>query len=126
MRILHLIVIIVLVLAASYVYRIKLDSTVQAERVAKVRAEIRRERDTIASLRAEWAKLDNPSRIQKLAKRHLPLQPVAPTQVGGIETLPMRPPSLAPKDDDDLIAAMIQDLEDETTTGTLPNPETER
>jgi len=126
MRILHLVVIVALVLAAAYVYRIKLDSTVQAERVAKVRGEIRRERDVIASLRAEWAKLDNPSRIQKLAKRHLPLQPTSPTQIGGIETLPMRPPSLVPQDDDDLIAAMIQDLEDETTTGSLPNPETDR
>jgi cell division protein FtsL len=126
MRFLHLIVIVALVLAAAYVYRIKLDSTVQAERVAKVRTEIRRERDTIASLRAEWAKLDSPARIQKLAKRHLPLQPVAPTQVGGLDALPMRPPSLAPPADDDLIAAMIQDLEDESTTGSLPNPETER
>ena len=60
-----------LVAAAAYVYEIKFESTLQAERLAKLRSEIRRERDAIATLRAEWAKLDNPVRIQGLAQRHL-------------------------------------------------------
>jgi hypothetical protein len=51
---LNIVVIGALVLAAAYVYRIKFDSTVQAERLAKLRSEVRRERDTIAALRAEW------------------------------------------------------------------------
>ena len=42
-------------LAAAYVYEIKFESTLQAERVAKLRGEIRREHDAIAALRAEWA-----------------------------------------------------------------------
>jgi len=125
MRILHLVVIGALVLAAVYVYRIKLDSTVQAERLAKLRAEIRRERDTVASLRAEWAKLDNPSRLQILAKRHLPLKSAAANQLGNVETLPLRPPSLVPQNDDDLIAQMLDNIEDEAT-GSLPTSETDR
>ena len=125
MRILHLVVIGALVLAAVYVYRIKLDSTVQAERLAKLRTEIRRERDTVASLRAEWAKLDNPGRLQILAKRHLPLKPAAANQVGGIETLPLRPPSVVLQEDDDLIALMLENIEDEAI-GSLPNSETDR
>ena len=67
-RILNLIVIGALILAAAYVYRIKFDSTVQAERLAKIRGEVRRARDTIAELRAEWSQLDNPARIEGLAK----------------------------------------------------------
>ena len=63
-RILHLFVIVALVLAAAYVYDIKFESTLQAERVAKLRGEIRRERDAVAALRAEWAKLDSPARVQ--------------------------------------------------------------
>jgi hypothetical protein len=43
------------------VYKIKYESTLQAERVAKLRAEVRREQDAIATLRAEWAKLDRPT-----------------------------------------------------------------
>jgi hypothetical protein len=66
LRLLHLVVIAGLVSAAAYVYKIKFDATVQAEQVAKVRRDIRRERDAIALLRAEWAKLDNPIRVQDL------------------------------------------------------------
>ena len=53
MRLLHLLVIGALVFAAAYVYRIKMDSTVRTERVLKLHAEIREERDKIAVLRAE-------------------------------------------------------------------------
>ena len=74
MRLLNILVIGALILAASFVYKIKFDSTLQAERVAKLRGEMRRERDAIAMLRAEWAKLDTPGRIQGLAERHLALQ----------------------------------------------------
>jgi cell division protein FtsI (penicillin-binding protein 3) len=76
MRLVNFVVIVALVLAAGYVYQVKFESTLQVERVAKLRAEIRRERDTIAALRAEWSKLDTPSRVQALAQRHLPLKPV--------------------------------------------------
>ena len=71
MRLLNMLVIAALVSAAAYVYKIKFDSTRQAERIAKVRMEIRQEQDAIASLRAEWSKLETPARIQELAKRHL-------------------------------------------------------
>ena len=65
MRLLNICVIVALVLAAADVYKIKFESTRQAQRVAKLRMEIRREHDAIAALRAEWAKLDNPGRIQE-------------------------------------------------------------
>src|SRR6202161_4803179 len=98
MRLLHLIVIVALVVAAAYVYRIKFEATVQAERVAKLRVDIRHERDQIANLRADWARLDNPARIERLAKRHLPLKPVEATQLDGFERLPERPPEVTPPD----------------------------
>ena len=73
-RIFNIVVIGALILAAAYVYRIKFDSTVQAEHLAKLRGEVRRERDRIAALRAEWGELDNPARIEILAKRFLTAQ----------------------------------------------------
>ena len=64
-RVLNLVVIGALVLAAAYVYRIKFDATVQAERLAKIRGEVRHERDTIAALRADGAS----STIRRASKR---------------------------------------------------------
>src|SRR5262245_56020969 len=88
MRLVNILVIAALILAASFVYKIKFDSTLQAERVAKLRSELRRERNAIAVLRAEWARLDTPGRIQGLADRHLALQPVKPAQFDKLERLP--------------------------------------
>jgi cell division protein FtsL len=107
MRLLNLCVIGALVLAAAYVYKIKFESTRQAERVAKLRMEIRREHDAIASLRAQWSKLDNPLRIEELAQRHLKLQQVDARQFDRLEQLPERPPELVPPDTDDPIAFLI-------------------
>src|ERR1700687_359992 len=96
MRWLHLIGVATLVTAAVDVYKIKFESTVQAERVAKLRAEIGRERDTIAALRAQWAQLDNPGRIQALAQRHLALKPIDLIQIDSLDHLPERPSVPAP------------------------------
>ena len=111
LRVLNLIVIGALILAAAYVYRIKFDSTVQAERLAKIRSEVRRERDTIAALRAQWGQLDSPARIEALAKRYLPLKPIAPTQFDSLDQLPDRPPQLVPPDSTDPIGAVIETLD---------------
>ena len=51
MRIIHLFVIAALVFAAAYVYRIKMESTARTERVLRLNAEIREQRDAIAGLR---------------------------------------------------------------------------
>jgi len=96
MRFIHLIVVATLVAAAVDVYKIKFESTLQAERAARLRVEIRRERDTTAALRAEWATLDNPGRIQALAQRHLTLKPLDPTQVEPLDRVPERPAAPPP------------------------------
>jgi hypothetical protein len=108
-RLLNFCVIAALVFAAAHVYKIKFESTRQAERVAKLRLEIRREHDGIAMLRAEWSKLDNPARIQQLAKRHMKtLQPVDGRQFDRLDRLPVRPPDLVPLDADDPIGALLE------------------
>lgn len=121
MRLLNIFVIAALILAASFVYKIKFDSTLQAERVGKMRSELRRERDAIAALRAEWAKLDTPGRIQGLADRHLALRPILPTQFDTLDRLPDRPPVTPPPPGSDPIGAMIAPAVPETT-GSLPAP----
>jgi cell division protein FtsL len=120
LRMLNLLVIGALILAAAYVYRIKYDSTVQAERLAKIRSEVRRERDTVAALRAEWGELENPARIEALAKHYLPLRPIAPTQFDQLGQLPERPPQIVKPDNPDPIGAVIENLQEPTSvTGSV-------
>ncbi|MEO6842416.1 MAG: hypothetical protein ABI192_16845 [Bradyrhizobium sp.] len=111
MRILHLLVIGVLVFAAAYVYRIKMESTVRTERVLRLHADIREQRDAIAALRAEWTKLDAPLRLQGLAERHLPLKPINATQYDSLKNLPERPARLFQPGDPDPIGSMISTIE---------------
>jgi hypothetical protein len=123
MRIIHLLVIAALVFAAAYVYRIKMDSTSRVERVLRLHAEIREQRDAIAVLRAEWAKLDAPLRLQGLAERHLALKPVTATQYDSLKNLPERPPNSVKPGDPDPIGAMINTIDPDIVTGSLPAPE---
>lgn len=120
MRLLNICIIVALVAAAADVYKIKFDSTRQAQRAAKLRVEIRREQDTIAALRAEWAKLDTPARIQDLARRHLALRPMDPRQFDRLDSLPERPsePNGEPGSMETRVANPGQ--VDRTATGSVP------
>jgi hypothetical protein len=109
MRFLHLCVLGLLVAAAAYVYEIKFESTLRAERVAKMRGDVQRERDAIAALRAEWTTLENPARIQGLARRHLRLQPADAAQYSALERLPEKAPTVAPPPLDAIADKIEQD-----------------
>lgn len=124
MRIIHLFVIGALVFAAAYVYRIKMESTERTERVLRLRAQIREERDAIAVLHAEWARLDSPLRLQGLVERHLALKPLNANQYDSLKNLPDRPPSLVKPGEPDPIGALVETIEASTdapmTTGSIP------
>jgi hypothetical protein len=121
-RLLHIVVLAGLVLAAADVYKIKYESTLEAERVARLRAELRREQDLIASLRAEWSKLDRPDRLQELALRHSQLKPLDIRQYDLLDKLPQRPVELVPPGTADPIGAVIETMIDpDTLTGSVPD-----
>jgi hypothetical protein len=123
LRVVNFVVIGALILAAAYVYRIKFDATVQAERLAKIRGEVRRERDRIAALRAQWGELDNPARVEALAKRYLKLKPVVATQFDRLDRLPERPPSFVKPDSKDPIGVMIENIDGPAAaTGSIAAP----
>lgn len=90
-RILHLVSIVCLVAAAVSVYKLKYGSTYEAQQAAKLRAEIRTERERIALLRAEWTRLAAPARIQDLAARHLGMKPLAVSRIDNLASLPEKP-----------------------------------
>lgn len=118
MRFINILVIAALIAAASAVYKIKFDSTLQAEKVAKLHNELRKERNAIARLRADWAKLDTPSRIQALADQYLKLRPVQPTQIDHFDDLPPRPPAVPPAPSDPIGAMLTPNAPE--TTGSIP------
>src|SRR5690242_18138516 len=121
MRLVHLIVVAALVVAAVGVYTINFESTVRAEHVAKLAAEIKHERETIAALRAEWALLDNPARIEALVHRHLGLKMLDPAQIEHLDSLPERPPMPAGPPVD-AIANIIDALEPELPSSAAASP----
>jgi hypothetical protein len=127
MRIIHLLVIGALVFAAAYVYQIKMESTARTERVLRLHADIREQRDAIAALRSEWSKLDAPLRLQGLAERHLPLKPITATQYDQLKNLPERPPNFARPGAPDPIGSMIDTIDASadaaSVTGSVPPPE---
>src|ERR1044072_1019588 len=119
-RLLHIVVLAGVGVAAADVYKIKYESTLEAERVAKLRAELRREQDLIASLRAEWAKLDRADRLQQLGAGALALKPLDGGWYDPLDRLPERPVELVPPGTADPIGAVIETMIDpDALTGSV-------
>ena len=98
LRILAGLSILVLVASAVVVYKVKYESTYEVQRIAKLRSEIRGERERLALLRTEWTRLAAPQRIQDLASRHLGMKPLEVARMGDLSSLPEKP--LGPEDGD--------------------------
>ena len=85
---------IAMIVAAAAVYDRKYDAEMAAEKVADLRREIEREKDLIQHLKAEWAMLNQPARLQELVARYnayLHLMPVDSEQIVRVDALPVRP-----------------------------------
>ncbi len=80
-RFLHLIAIVAVMASAAYVYSIKYQTIFAAEELVKTRHLIAKERNSISILRAEYAHLARPDRIQSIADAALAMQPLALNQI---------------------------------------------
>ena len=56
----------------------------------RLNAEIAKEGETIRVLKAEWSYLNQPERLQELARKHLALAPTNPNQIVVLASLPLR------------------------------------
>ncbi len=79
-----------LIAAAAVVYDVKYSATYEAQKVARLNNEIAKEREKIATLKAEWSTLSAPGRIQRLASKYLDMKPLPVTQIGNFASLPER------------------------------------
>src|SRR5262249_35924594 len=87
-RLLHIVVLAGLVLAAADVYKIKYESTLEAERVARWAGGRRGGRALTAWRGAEWRRPDGLDRLRGLPQRHLRLKPPEPRQYDPLDKRP--------------------------------------
>lgn len=79
-----------------YLYSEKHRTTVLDQQISRIVQDTQRTRERTAMLRAEWALLNQPDRLQSLAARFLPaLHPMAPTQFVQMASLAQRLPEIA-------------------------------
>lgn len=95
-RTFELILIAAMLMAAAVTYTIKYDAERQMAVIAKLKRQIDSERDTITLLRADWALMTQPGRLQALVgvyDEELRLAPTEPEQyAAGIDEIPERQP----------------------------------
>ena len=87
-RVANILMVGALLVTAAVVYQLKYASTAEAERLATLRSQIRKERDAIAVMRAEWARRTSPFYIQGLVERHLDLKRLDVESISEFDDLP--------------------------------------
>ncbi|MHC1548437.1 cell division protein FtsL [Phyllobacterium sp. K27] len=123
LRTFDIILIGLMIAAASITYKIKHDAQKQMNQVTKLERMISEERDTIDLLKADWSLLTQPNRLQKLVEAfqgQLDLQLVQANQIININDLPQPKPVIFDSVEDILIEASAKDLKpDSTLTGSV-------
>jgi cell division protein FtsL len=90
----HVVAIGALVISAVYVYSIKYKTILWSEKIVATRHDVEREQDEINVLRAEYALLTRPERLQPLADKDLGMQPLALNQIVKASDLPEAQPKV--------------------------------
>jgi cell division protein FtsL len=72
-------------------FQVKYEVMQLEDELGRVNHQITDSREAIHVLNAEWSVLNQPARLDQLAKRYLSLGPIAAAQVGRIDSLPQRP-----------------------------------
>ncbi len=82
---------LLLVAASGYaMFQVKYEVGQLEDELARVNHQIVADHEAMHVLSAEWSRLNQPSRLDELAKRHLHLGAIATSQIGQVETLPRR------------------------------------
>jgi hypothetical protein len=82
------------VLFATWTYRVNYSAQEAANRLADLRSTVAREREALSVLRAEWAFLNRPDRLSGLVEGRgadLGLAPISPEQFGEVANVAFPP-----------------------------------
>ena len=94
-RFIHAAAIAALIGSAAYVYGVKYRTIYASEQLVVTRHLIAKEKEAINVLRAEYAHLARPDRVQALADAKLGLQPLALSQIAtSVDELPEAQPKI--------------------------------
>src|SRR6185295_7263076 len=89
-RVLAAVGIATLVLVCFGLYNGVYAAKARERELQRLNAEIAKEGETIRALKAEWSFLNQPDRLQALARKHLALAPTNPNQIVVMASLPVR------------------------------------
>lgn len=96
MRLATITALVLMFLLAYGVYHGGALARAEEARLKQIERQIAQEHAKIKVLKADWALLTKPERLQELAARHLALAPVAAAQFTQLASLPMRGQTPAP------------------------------
>ncbi len=116
MRTFNILAIATLIGSATAAYSVKYETILVAEKLKKRQTELRREKDAIAVLQAEWQILNRPTRLQGLAPPEPGMQQLSARQIVRPADVPQRGAEVDPLD------SMLTGSVDATTPKTPPKP----
>ena len=99
-RVLNLIMLAAMIVAAVATYDMKHKAELAADRVATLQGDIAREKREITMLKAEWSMLTQPAQLQAAITKyadHFRLAPFTPDQIASVDEIPMKPTGIAGK-----------------------------
>ena len=98
-RIFNVVLLGLMIATAVITYNLKHEAEVVANRVARLHANIGKEREEISLLKTAWSLLSQPSRLQALVEKykdHFQLEPFSASQVATLDQIPKRPETPPP------------------------------
>ena len=114
LRVINGILVAALLCVAFWLYQLEYQARVAENEIRGVRRQMQAEFEAIRLLRAEWAYLSRPQRIEDLARKHLTLAPLKAEQIIGagdlVKVIPEYDRFRKPEDGDP-IADLLQGLE---------------
>ncbi len=88
-RVLNIVLVVAVIGLSIGLYDIKYRAEAAEKRANQIERDIASEQEGIRVLRAEWSYLNQPERIQELAKRYTTLEPLKAAQIGSFADVPM-------------------------------------
>lgn len=90
-RLLNSVAIISLLISAGFAYSVKYEALADHEEVLRLQSAIKKQREQNNVLKAEWALLNRPQRLQMMAEKYLDLRQLDVRQLARFSDLAQRP-----------------------------------
>ena len=92
---------VVIVVAVFMLYKVKYEVMSLKNEVASTSHQLEQEKQAMHVVAAEWAYLNRPARLQKLAAKYLSSTDVTVSQIADIQALPFPDQSMAANDNEE-------------------------